>query len=185
MFIRDTVIPGKIMAADLSDGLEAETLQGANVAFSISGDGAMINEANIIATNIEASNGVIHVIDAVILPSADESATGESDMAEDDIVDTAAAAGSFETLLALFFDMHNPTTMNRQGPDIGSQYRSVVFFHSAEQEKAALQAIADINQSGRWPQAVVTEVQEAMPFWPAEEYHQRYLEKHGRGFCSI
>ena len=92
---------------------------------------------------------------------------------------------SFETLLALFFDMHNPTTMNRQGPDIGSQYRSVVFFHTSGQEKAALQAIADINLSGRWPQAVVTEVQEAMPFWPAEEYHQRYLEKHGLGFCSI
>jgi len=92
---------------------------------------------------------------------------------------------SFETLLALFFDMHNPTTMNRQGPDIGSQYRSVVFFHTSGQEKAALQAIADINLSSRWPQAVVTEVQEAMPFWPAEEYHQRYLEKHGRGFCSI
>ena len=92
---------------------------------------------------------------------------------------------SYESLLALFFEMHNPTTLNRQGPDIGSQYRSVVFFHSAEQEKAALKAIADIDQSGRWPQAVVTQVRQAMPFWPAEEYHQRYLEKHGLGFCSL
>lgn len=92
---------------------------------------------------------------------------------------------SFETLLGLFFEMHNPTTMNRQGPDIGSQYRSVVFFHNPEQEKAALQAIAALDQSGRWPQAVVTQVVAAMPFWPAEEYHQRYLEKHGLGFCSI
>jgi peptide-methionine (S)-S-oxide reductase len=92
---------------------------------------------------------------------------------------------SYETLLAMFFEMHNPTTLNQQGPDIGSQYRSVVFFHSAEQEKAALKAIADIDQSGRWPQAVVTQVRQAMPFWPAEEYHQRYLEKHGLGFCSL
>jgi len=92
---------------------------------------------------------------------------------------------SYETLLALFFDMHNPTTLNRQGPDIGSQYRSVVFFHSQEQEKAARQAIKDIDQSDRWPQSVVTGVQEAMQFWPAEEYHQRYLEKHGLGSCSL
>jgi len=92
---------------------------------------------------------------------------------------------SYESLLALFFDMHNPTTLNRQGPDIGSQYRSVVFFHSPEQDKAALQAIESIDQSGRWPQPVVTQVEAAIPFWPAEEYHQRYLEKNGLGFCSI
>jgi peptide-methionine (S)-S-oxide reductase len=92
---------------------------------------------------------------------------------------------SFETLLALFFDMHNPTTPNRQGPDVGSQYRSVVFFHSDDQEDIALQTIAALDQSGRWPQQVVTQVQAAMPFWPAEEYHQRYLEKHGLGACRI
>ena len=92
---------------------------------------------------------------------------------------------SYETLLGLFFDMHNPTTLNRQGPDIGNQYRSVVFFHSATQEKAARQAIVEIDKSGRWPQPVVTKVEEAVTFWPAEEYHQRYLEKHGLGMCSI
>ena len=92
---------------------------------------------------------------------------------------------SFETLLDLFFEMHNPTTLNRQGPDIGSQYRSAIFFHSPGQEKAALQAIETLDQSGRWPQPVVTEVEAAIPFWPAEEYHQRYLEKHGMGFCAI
>jgi len=92
---------------------------------------------------------------------------------------------SYETLLGLFFDMHNPTTLNRQGPDIGSQYRSVVFFHSKKQEKAAKKAILEIDQGDRWPQPVVTKVEEAMTFWPAEEYHQRYLEKHGLGFCSI
>jgi len=92
---------------------------------------------------------------------------------------------SYETLLAQFFDMHNPTTLNRQGPDIGDQYRSVVFFHSNEQEAAARKAIAEADLSGRWSSPVVTVVQKAMPFWPAEEYHQRYLEKHGLGSCSI
>jgi peptide-methionine (S)-S-oxide reductase len=92
---------------------------------------------------------------------------------------------SYESLLTLFFEMHNPTTLNRQGPDIGSQYRSAVFFHSPDQEKAALQAIEALDKTGRWPQPVVTQVEAAIPFWPAEEYHQRYLEKHGLGFCSI
>ena len=91
----------------------------------------------------------------------------------------------YETLLALFFNMHNPTTINRQGPDIGDQYRSVVFFHSAQQQAAVRSAIMDIDQSGRWPDPVVTVVREALPFWPAEEHHQRYLEKHGLGSCKI
>jgi len=92
---------------------------------------------------------------------------------------------SFEKLLALFFEMHNPTTLNRQGPDVGSQYRSAIFFHSPAQEKVALQAIEALDQSGRWSQPVVTQVEAAIPFWPAEEYHQRYLEKNGLGLCSI
>ena len=92
---------------------------------------------------------------------------------------------SYETLLALFFDMHNPTTLNRQGPDIGDQYRSVVFFYSPDQQTAARRAIMEIDKSGRWRDPVVTVVQKAIPFWPAEEYHQRYLEKHGLGSCKI
>jgi len=92
---------------------------------------------------------------------------------------------SYEALLALFFEMHNPTTLNRQGPDIGHQYRSVIFYHSPEQQKAAIQAVAEVDSSGRWPQPVVTRVEEAVAFWPAEEYHQRYLEKNGLGLCSI
>lgn len=92
---------------------------------------------------------------------------------------------SYETLLGLFFDMHNPTTLNRQGPDIGTQYRSVVFFHSDDQQQAAQKAVETLDESGKWPGAVVTQVVEAMQFWPAEEYHQRYLEKRGLSSCSI
>ncbi len=91
----------------------------------------------------------------------------------------------YESLLALFFSMHNPTTLNRQGPDIGNQYRSVIFFHSDSQHQLARQAIAELDQSGRWQQPVVTQVVAAPEFWPAEEYHQRYLEKNGLGICSI
>ena len=118
-------------------------------------------------------------------PSYEMVCTGTSGHAEVVQVRFDTELVSYETLLALFFDMHNPTTLNRQGPDVGSQYRSVVFFHSAEQEKAAQQAIVEIDQSGRWPQPVVTGVDEAMQFWPAEEFHQRYLEKHGLGLCSL
>ena len=111
--------------------------------------------------------------------------TGQSGHAEVVQVQFDPEKVAYETLLDLFFNMHNPTTLNRQGPDRGSQYRSVVFFHSSSQHQAAKQVIEDIDQSGRWPQALVTEVQQALPFWPAEEYHQRYLEKHGYGACSI
>jgi len=118
-------------------------------------------------------------------PSYREVCSGTTGHAEVVQVQFDAELVSYETLLDLFFEMHNPTTLNRQGPDVGSQYRSVVFFHSADQQKAAYKAIAAIDQSGKWPQAVVTQVQEAMQFWPAEEYHQRYLEKRGLGSCSI
>ena len=111
--------------------------------------------------------------------------TGTTGHAEVVQIQFDASKISYETLLKLFFEMHNPTTMNRQGPDIGSQYRSVVFYHSDDQAKAASQVIEVLDQSGRWQQPVVTQVEAAMPFWPAEEYHQRYLEKHGMGFCSI
>lgn len=111
--------------------------------------------------------------------------TGKTGHAEVVQVRFDAQLVSYETLLALFFEMHNPTTPNRQGPDIGTQYRSIIFYHTEAQEKAAKQAILEIDQSDRWQQAVVTSVQEAMTFWPAEEHHQRYLEKHGLGMCSI
>ena len=92
---------------------------------------------------------------------------------------------SYAELLDLFFDMHNPTTLNRQGPDFGSQYRSAVFWHAEDQRAAAEQKIAEINESGKWPSAVVTEVAPAGTFWRAEEYHQRYFEKNGGGFCHV
>ena len=92
---------------------------------------------------------------------------------------------SFEALLDRFFDLHNPTTLNRQGPDFGSQYRSAVFAEDEAQRAAAENKIAAVNASGKWRDPVVTEVNLGGAFWPAEEYHQRYFEKNGAGFCGI
>ena len=92
---------------------------------------------------------------------------------------------SFRELLDLFFDLHNPTTLNRQGPDFGSQYRSAVFWHDDSQRAVAEQKISEIDESGKWSDPVVTQLAPADIFWRAEEYHQRYLEKNGAGFCHI
>jgi peptide-methionine (S)-S-oxide reductase len=89
----------------------------------------------------------------------------------------------YERLLDVFFENHDPTQMNRQGPDVGTQYRSVVFFHSAEQERAARAAVAKEAASGRHQRPVVTAVEKAGPFWRAEAYHQKYLEKRGLAIC--
>ena len=92
---------------------------------------------------------------------------------------------SYEHLLDVFFDMQNPTTLNRQGPDFGSQYRSAIFWYGEEQKAAAEQKIRELNASGKWPNPVVTELCPAPEFWRAEEYHQRYFEKNGAGFCGL
>ncbi len=84
---------------------------------------------------------------------------------------------SYEELLEVFWSCHNPTTLNRQGPDIGTQYRSAVFFHSPEQENAALESKAKLEVSGRYRTPIVTEIVPAATFYRAEDYHQRYLEK--------
>jgi peptide-methionine (S)-S-oxide reductase len=92
---------------------------------------------------------------------------------------------SYGELLDAFFSMHNPTTLNRQGPDHGSQYRSAIFWHDDHQRLEAEQKIKAINESGTWPDPIVTEVSEASTFWRAEEYHQRYFEKNGGGYCHV
>lgn len=93
---------------------------------------------------------------------------------------------SYEKLLDAFFSLHDPTTMNRQGPDWGTQYRSVIFYHSPEQEAAARAKIAELSSQGRFkPKRIVTQVAPAQTFWRAEEYHQRYLEKRGQASCHI
>ena len=92
---------------------------------------------------------------------------------------------SYEALLRVFFEIHDPTTLNRQGPDFGKQYRSVIFFHDAAQESAAQKVKGEFDQSGRFSRKIVTQIAPASEFWRAEEYHQRYFEKHGMAACHM
>jgi peptide-methionine (S)-S-oxide reductase len=85
----------------------------------------------------------------------------------------------YEELLNVFWGAHDPTQMNRQGPDVGTQYRSAIFFYNAEQEAAAKAAKAHLEKSGRYRKPIVTEIIPASEFYMAEEYHQQYFEKHG------
>ena len=91
---------------------------------------------------------------------------------------------SYEELLDVFWGKHDPTQLNRQGWDIGDQYRSVIFFHDEEQREAAERSKAELNASGRYRKPIATTIEPAPPFYRAEEYHQRYLEKQGRASCT-
>jgi len=92
---------------------------------------------------------------------------------------------SFETLLKHFFRMHNPTELNRQGPDVGDNYRSAIFYLNEDQKNTAKTVIDSLNKSGRFKDPVVTTLEPATHFWPAEDYHQKYTEKTGRGICHV
>ena len=90
---------------------------------------------------------------------------------------------SYEDLLEVFWSIHNPTTKNRQGFDYGFQYRSVIFYHTPEQELSARRSIEELEKSGRFRNRIVTEIVPAATFYKAEEYHQKYYEKKGGGSC--
>jgi peptide-methionine (S)-S-oxide reductase len=91
---------------------------------------------------------------------------------------------SYDDLLNVFWRIHDPTVLNRQGLDVGTQYRSVIFYHTPEQEKTARLSKEQLQNSGTYKRAIVTEIVPATHFWRAEEYHQRYFEKHGLGTCK-
>lgn len=92
---------------------------------------------------------------------------------------------SYDQLLNVFWENHNPTQLNRQGPDVGTQYRSVIFFNSPEQEAAAVASKEQLERSGRYKKPIVTEITPAPTFYIAEDYHQQYLEKRGLSTCHI
>jgi peptide-methionine (S)-S-oxide reductase len=92
---------------------------------------------------------------------------------------------SYERLLEAFFDLHDPTQLNRQGPDWGTQYRTAIFFHSPQQEAAAKAKIEKLTAERKFKKPIVTQVVPAQTFWKAEDYHQKYLEKRGAVSCHI
>lgn len=118
-------------------------------------------------------------------PTYEDVCTGRTGHAESVEVEFDPARVSYDQLLDVFWENHDPTTLNRQGPDVGTQYRSAIFFHNPEQEKAATESKAHLAASGRYRRPVVTEIAPASQFWRAEDYHQRYLEKRGLAHCKI
>ena len=118
-------------------------------------------------------------------PSYRDVCTGQTGHAEVVEVDYDPEKVSYSRLLEVFWSIHDPTTPNRQGPDVGTQYRSAIFTHDAEQEKLAKESKAAQDASGRFRRPIVTEITPASTFYRAEEYHQRYLEKHGQAGCSL
>src|SRR5581483_7142158 len=118
-------------------------------------------------------------------PTYHEVCTDRTGHAEAVGVEYDPAKISYEALLEVFWENHDPTTLNRQGPDVGTQYRSAVFVHDGEQESAARKSKEDLQRSGRYSRPVVTEIAPAPTFWEAEDYHQEYFEKRGITHCQI
>jgi peptide-methionine (S)-S-oxide reductase len=116
-------------------------------------------------------------------PTYEQVCSGTTGHAEAVLVTYDPDEVSYERLLEEFFRHHDPTTPNRQGPDVGTQYRSAIFFHDARQERAAKEALE--NFQARFGRPIVTELVPAGTFWPAEEYHQRYVERTGHGACHV
>ena len=117
-------------------------------------------------------------------PTYRQVCTGTTNHAEVVEITFDPAKVGYATLVDLFFKMHNPTTLNRQGPDHGTQYRSAIFTHSPEQARIARERLDAAGKSGRYKQPIVTQIEPAQTFWKAEDYHQRYFEKNG-GTCHV
>lgn len=122
---------------------------------------------------------------SMVNPSYRDVCTGRTGHAEVVEVTYDPQRVSYEQLLNVFWEMHDPTTRNRQGPDVGTQYRSAVFYHSSQQEALANDSKAKLQEAQRFARPIVTEIAPASTFYPAEDYHQRYLEKQGLTSCQV
>jgi peptide-methionine (S)-S-oxide reductase len=118
-------------------------------------------------------------------PTYRDVCSGATGHAETVLVEYDPSRVSYEQLLDVFWENHDPTQLDRQGPDVGEQYRSAIFFHTPAQETAARAAKERLEASGRFRRPIVTEITPASEFWPAEDYHQKYLEKRGLVHCRI
>ena len=119
-------------------------------------------------------------------PSYKEVCAGTTGHAEVVQVTFDPTAISFREILGVFFTIHDPTTLNRQGADVGTQYRSAIFYHSDEQKQTAEQVINEINAAKIWPAPIVTEVAPVQAFYPAEDYHQEYFARNpSQGYCTF
>ncbi|MDI6841625.1 MAG: peptide-methionine (S)-S-oxide reductase MsrA [Methanothermobacter wolfeii] len=118
-------------------------------------------------------------------PSYEDVCTGLTGHAEVVEVTFDPDIVSYSDLLDVFWSIHDPTSLNRQGPDVGEQYRSVIFYHDEEQRRLALRSRDEVGRAGRFSREIVTAIEPAGTFYEAEEYHQQYLEKNPRRRCYI
>ena len=118
-------------------------------------------------------------------PTYSDVCSGGTGHAETVLVTYDPSIISYEKLLDIFWNKHDPTTKNRQGPDIGSQYRSIIFYYNDQQKNSALTSKKKLESSGKYNNPVVTEIIPAPKFYPAEDYHQQYLKKRGKKFCGF
>ena len=118
-------------------------------------------------------------------PSYKDVCTGRTGHAEVVQVTHDPSEVTYDQLLDVFWENHDPTTLNRQGPDVGTQYRSAIFYHTPEQQRAAEKSKEELEKSGRFRKPIVTEITLASTFYLAEDYHQRYLEKRGLATCHV
>ncbi len=136
---------------------------------------AYYDEPGVISTRVGYTGGSLEQ------PTYQQVCTDTSGHAEAVEVTFDPAVISYEQLLKIFWQAHDPTQLNRQGPDLGSQYRSAIFYHNEEQRCQAEASRDQLQQSGRYQRTVVTEIVPVATFWPAEEYHQQYHRKNGGG----
>jgi len=118
-------------------------------------------------------------------PTYQDVCSGRTGHAESVEVTYDSTKVSYDQLLSLFWEIHNPTILNRQGPDIGTQYRSVIFFRNSQEEAAARASRESLQKSGKYSHDIVTEITPASRFWEAEDYHQQYFEKRGISHCLV
>jgi len=118
-------------------------------------------------------------------PTYKQVCTGRTGHAESVLVYFDPSKVSYDELLDVFWKIHDPTTLDRQGPDIGNQYRSAIFYHNEKQKEIATESKNKLQSSGKYKREIVTEINPATTFYMAEDYHQQYLEKNGLAGCSI
>ena len=142
-------------------------------------EAAFRNVKGVVSTQVGYSGG------RTADPTYEQVCSGRTGHAEAVEVTYDPAVVSYDDLLRVFWENHDPTTPNRQGPDVGEQYRSAIFTHSPAQEAAAKSSVVALEAAKRFRRPIVTEIVPAGPFYRAEEYHQQYLEKRGQASCHI
>jgi peptide-methionine (S)-S-oxide reductase len=169
-------VPSAIKKVSMNDNYEIATF-GAGCFWSVEENFRKIS--GVVETVVGYSGGKLDN------PSYEDVCRGSTGHAEVVQVKFDPKKVSYSEILEIFWNNHNPTTLNRQGLDFGDQYRSAVFFHSPEQQEIAEKLKADLGESGKWKKPIVTEITSASKFFRAEEYHQKYIKKKGGGSCGV